>query len=69
MITNADCTIYHKIYNPETRLDEWEPSQHQGVNWYGTVSYTHLSMPWALIIKSIWPGFRARRLNMSTAMK
>lgn len=35
MITNADCTIYHKIYNPETRLDEWEPSQHQGVNWYG----------------------------------
>ena len=35
MTTNADCTIYHKIYNPATRLDEWEPSQYQGVNWYG----------------------------------
>ena len=35
MITNADCTIYHKTYNPATRLDEWKAFRYQGVNWYG----------------------------------
>ena len=35
MITNADCTIYHKTYNPATRLDDWKAFRYQGVNWYG----------------------------------
>ena len=35
MLTNADITIYHESYNPETRLKEWEPTQYPGVNWYG----------------------------------
>ena len=35
MITNADITIYHETYNPETRLKEWEAAQYPGVNWYG----------------------------------
>lgn len=34
MLTNADITIYHKEYDPETRLDKWTYTQHKGVNWY-----------------------------------
>lgn len=40
MLTNADITIYHKRYNPETRLDEWQAAQYPGVNWYGRQSVT-----------------------------
>ena len=40
MLTNADITIYHKRYNPETRLDEWQAAQSPGVNWYGRQSVT-----------------------------
>lgn len=35
MLVNADITIYHKSYNPETRLDEWRAAQYPGVNWHG----------------------------------
>ena len=38
MLTNADITIYHKRYNPETRLDEWQAAQYPGVNWYGRLN-------------------------------
>lgn len=40
MLTNADITIYHKSYNPETRLDEWQAAQFSGVNWYGRQTVT-----------------------------
>lgn len=40
MLTNADITIYHKSYDPTTRLDKWEPTQYQGVNWYGEQAAT-----------------------------
>lgn len=36
MLTNADCTIYHKTYDPQTRLDVWNPTQWKDVNWYAT---------------------------------
>ena len=35
MNTNANITIYHRSYNPQTRLDEWQTTQYIGVNWYG----------------------------------
>lgn len=34
MFTNADCTVYHKVYDNTTRLDRWERRQYLGVNWY-----------------------------------
>ena len=34
MLANADMTLYHKVYDPETRLDRWIRSQYMGVNWY-----------------------------------
>ena len=40
MLTNADITIYHKSYNLETRLDEWQATQYPGVNWYGRQAVT-----------------------------
>jgi hypothetical protein len=35
MITNADLTLYHKIYDPEKRDDVWTGTQYPAVNWYG----------------------------------
>lgn len=35
MLTNADLTLYHKGYDPATRLDTWARTQYSGVNWYG----------------------------------
>lgn len=40
MLTNADCTIYHKTYDPITRLDRWERTQYRGVNWYAKQAAT-----------------------------
>lgn len=40
MLTNADCTIYHKTYDPLTRLDRWERTQYRGVNWYAKQAAT-----------------------------
>ncbi len=34
MQTNADITIYHKEFDPQTRLDQWTYTQYEGVNWY-----------------------------------
>lgn len=34
MVTNANATIYHKVYNSETRLDEWHRQYIKGVNWF-----------------------------------
>ena len=34
MLTNADCTIFHKTYDLKTRLDTWETTQYNDVNWY-----------------------------------
>lgn len=35
MLTNADITIYYRTYDKKTRLDKWNFTQYQGVNWYG----------------------------------
>lgn len=35
MLTNASCTIYHKTYNPQTRHDDWVPTQYPACSWYG----------------------------------
>lgn len=35
MITNADITLYHKGYDPQTRLDTWAHTQYPKVNWHG----------------------------------
>lgn len=40
MLTNADCTIYHKSYDKATRLDRWERTQYRGVNWYAKQAAT-----------------------------
>ena len=34
MLTNADMTLYHKAYDPETGLDRWTRTWYSGVNWY-----------------------------------
>ncbi len=34
MLTNADITVYHKTYNPQTRLDDWQKTHVKNVNWY-----------------------------------
>jgi hypothetical protein len=40
MLTNADCTIYHRVYDTVTRLDKWERTQYHGVNWYAKQAAT-----------------------------
>lgn len=40
MITNGDCTIYNRHYNPATRLDEWRRTPVTGVNWYAMQAAT-----------------------------
>lgn len=35
MIKNADCTVFHRTYDPENRADFWKPSFHQCVSWHG----------------------------------
>lgn len=34
MLTNTDATIYHRQYDPETRLDQWEREYIPEVWWY-----------------------------------
>ena len=34
MLTNTDATLYHRSYNPATRLDEWERVYIPAVWWY-----------------------------------
>ncbi len=40
MLTNADCTIYHKVYDRAAHLDRWERTQYRGVNWYANQAAT-----------------------------
>lgn len=40
MLTNAYCTIYHRVYNTVTHLDKWERRQYRGVNWYAKQAAT-----------------------------
>lgn len=40
MIANADITIYHKAYDPASRLNVWTHTQYVGVNWYGRQQVT-----------------------------
>lgn len=35
METNASMTLYHKRYNPKTRLDEWDRYPIKNVMWQG----------------------------------
>lgn len=35
MITNSNMTLYHKKFNPSTRLDEWESYPIENVMWQG----------------------------------
>lgn len=35
MITNSSMTLYHKIFNSKTRLDEWERYPIENVMWQG----------------------------------
>ena len=34
MLTNTDATLYHRSYNPATRLDEWESTYIPALWWY-----------------------------------
>lgn len=34
MLTNTDATLYHRRYNPVTRLDEWESTYIPALWWY-----------------------------------
>lgn len=34
MLTNADCTLYHKVYDPASRLDRWTRKVIRNVNWH-----------------------------------
>ena len=49
------CTIFHRQYNPSTRLDEWESQVLHGVSWYGkhgvTVSKDGLDSADTIIIR------------------
>ena len=40
MLTNADCTIYHKVYDKATRLDRCERTQYCSVTWYAKQAAT-----------------------------
>ena len=40
MLTNANCTIYHKVYDKAARLDHWERTQYRRVNWYAKQAAT-----------------------------
>lgn len=33
MITNADCTVFNKVYDSQTRQDTWKATQLRGVFW------------------------------------
>lgn len=33
MYTNADCTVFNRLYDPATRQDTWKATQLQGVFW------------------------------------
>lgn len=35
MTTNSGMTLYHKRFNPKTRLDEWDRYPIEYVNWQG----------------------------------
>ena len=35
MIVNSKLTIYHKILNKETRLEEWQRHNYENVWWFG----------------------------------
>ena len=35
MTTNTDMTLYHKVFNTETRLDEWKKYLIEHVMWQG----------------------------------
>lgn len=35
MITNASLTIYHKVFNETTRLEEWRRYNYDNVWWFG----------------------------------
>lgn len=34
MLTNTDATLYHRRYNPVTRLDEWDSTYIPALWWY-----------------------------------
>lgn len=34
MLTNADCTLYHKTYDSVSRLDRWTRKVISNVNWH-----------------------------------
>ena len=34
MLTNTDAPLYHRRYNPVTRLDEWESTYIPALWWY-----------------------------------
>ena len=34
MLTNTDATLYHRHYNPATRLDEWGSTYIPALWWY-----------------------------------
>ena len=40
MRENADITLYHKEYDPATRLDVWKRTQYKAVSWYGRQAAT-----------------------------
>lgn len=40
MIKNADITLYHKAYDPSSRLDVWTHTQYEGVSWHGRQAVT-----------------------------
>lgn len=33
MYTNADCTVFNRVYDPKTRTDRWQVTQIHGVFW------------------------------------
>lgn len=35
MLTNSDMTLYHKVFDEETRLEKWERHYIENVWWYG----------------------------------
>lgn len=36
MITNSDVTIYHKTFNKQERVEEWERYNYENVWWFGS---------------------------------
>lgn len=35
LVANETVTVYHKTYDPETRLDRWTASSYGNASWYG----------------------------------